>query len=64
VAHGTPVVVFGDYDYGRPGPWTRAASDRAAATISPDELAAALEPHRAVIAERAATRAAWLASHP
>lgn len=64
VAHGTPVLVFGDFAYNRPGPWTRAADDAAAATITAAELSSALEPHRATIQERAATRAAWLAAHP
>ncbi len=64
VVHGTPVLVFGDFDYDRPGPWTRLADDAGAATITVDELAAALEPHRAAIEARAATRAAWLAAQP
>lgn len=62
VAHGTPVLVFGDFAFDQPGPWTRAADDAAAATVTAAELAAALEPHRATIVERAATRAQWLAT--
>lgn len=62
VAYGTPVVVFGDYAYDQPRPWTRLADDATAATVTAAELAAALEPHRTAIEERAARRAAWLAA--
>jgi hypothetical protein len=61
VVHGTPVLIFGDYDFDRPGPWTRLAENPRATTITPDELRVALAPHRATIAERTATRVAWLA---
>lgn len=64
MAHGTPVLVFGDFAYDQPSPWTRLADAAAAATVNAAELAAALEPHRALIEARAATRAAWLAARP
>jgi hypothetical protein len=61
VVHGTPVVVFGDYDFDRPGPWTRLAADPLATTITLEQLRSELAPHDATILERATTRAAWLA---
>lgn len=64
LVHGTPVLVFGDFAYDQPGPWTRLAEDASAATVSAGELPAALEPHRATIGTRAALRAAWQAARP
>lgn len=60
--HGTPVVVFGDYAYDQPGPWTRMADDPAAALVTASELAAALAPHRSTLEAWAAERAAWQAA--
>lgn len=59
--HGTPVVVYGEFDFGAPGPWTRLPVNAGATTIALDELSRALAPHRVVIGERAAARAAWIA---
>jgi hypothetical protein len=39
---GTPVVVFGDYAWGSPGPWTRVAEAPEAGGLKPEELAEAL----------------------
>lgn len=58
--HGTPVIVWGEFDFGAPGPWTRLPDNPGATTIALDDLNRALDPHRAVIAERAAARAAWM----
>lgn len=56
VAHGTPVVVFGDYAYDAPPPWKRLADDPLAASVAAAELDLALEPHVALIVERAQKR--------
>lgn len=57
VVTGTPVVVFGDYAYGERPPWKRLASDPHAATVDVTEVVSAIEPHAALIAERARQRA-------
>jgi L,D-transpeptidase catalytic domain len=57
--YGTPVLIFGDYEFDKPGPWTRLADDPSATTITLEEIQRAVEPHREVISERAATRAKW-----
>ena len=62
--YGTPVLVFGDYDFAGPGPWTRLVDDPAATNITLEEIDRALEPHRQTLAERTAVRAAWLARVP
>jgi hypothetical protein len=36
--YGTPVVVFGEYDYDQDPPWTRLAEDPAAADVDRGEL--------------------------
>jgi hypothetical protein len=56
--YGTPVIVFGDYAYDAPPPWKQLPADPTAASVDLTELRAALEPHIAVIAERARQRAA------
>ena len=56
--YGTPVLVFSDYDFGKPGPWTRLPDDPNATTISLDEIERALAPHRETIKERASARRA------
>ena len=52
--HGTPVLVFGEYDFGKPGPWTRLADDPAATDVTSAEIDLALAPHRETLAQRAA----------
>jgi hypothetical protein len=59
--HGTSVLIFGDYDFDRPGPWTRLVEDPGATTVTPAELASALAPHRQLLRERVDKRAAWAA---
>jgi len=56
LVYGTPVLVYDDYDYGKPGPWTRLAEDPQATTVTAAELERALEPHRPTIAEWMALR--------
>jgi hypothetical protein len=51
--YGTPVLVFDEYDFDRPGPWTRLVSDPDATTVTRDELRRALEPHRDTLLVRA-----------
>lgn len=50
--YGTPVVVFGDYEYDAPAPWSRLAEDPHAADASLAEVETALAPHLSLIAER------------
>jgi lipoprotein-anchoring transpeptidase ErfK/SrfK len=58
LAHGTPVVIFGDYAFDAPPPWSRLPEDAAAGEVSAAEMAAALEPHVPVVLARQAVRAA------
>ena len=51
-AYGTPVTVFGAYDYQHPRPWRRRVEDPDAARVPPAELDSALAPHLALIRER------------
>ena len=53
VRYGTPVLVFGDYAFDRPGPWTRLVEDPDAATVRLDEVRRALEPHTETLTSRA-----------
>ena len=57
--YGTPVLVFGDYDFGNPGPWTRLVENPAATTVTLEEIQQAVQPHRLTLAERVALRQAW-----
>jgi hypothetical protein len=50
-ANGTPVVVFGAYDYSAPPPWSRLDTDPGAATVTPEELAEAVRPYSRVTGE-------------
>lgn len=56
VAHGTPVVVFGDYADNAPAPWTRLVDDSHATDVAVSEIDAALAPHLTIIAARAQER--------
>jgi L,D-transpeptidase-like protein len=63
-AYGTPVLVFGDYDYGRPAPWLALASDPSVALVGQEELAEALAPNIDTITNRIRPGSAdrwWLA---
>jgi lipoprotein-anchoring transpeptidase ErfK/SrfK len=62
--YGTPVLVFGDYDFASPGPWTRMVENPAAATVEIAEIQQALQPHRETLAVRLALRQAWAARAP
>jgi hypothetical protein len=41
-AYGTPVIVFGKYDYGKQAPWKQLATDYRAASVTGSELEEAI----------------------
>ena len=43
-AYGTPVIVFGKYDYGKQAPWKHLAMDYSAASVTGSELKEAIRP--------------------
>jgi hypothetical protein len=51
-AYGTPVLVFGDYDYDQPGPWSTLPDNPEATAVTLDEIRRALEPHRETLIAR------------
>lgn len=51
-AYGTPVEVFGTYDYKRPRPWRRLLEDPGAARVPAAELDSVLAPHLTLIRAR------------
>ena len=53
VAYGTPVAVFGTFEYARPRPWRRVVDSVEAATIPPAELDSMLAHHLPLIRARA-----------
>jgi len=61
-AHGTPVVIFGDYVYGGEAPWKRLAADPEATAVPPAELTPALAQHLPVILARQKGREELLAA--
>jgi lipoprotein-anchoring transpeptidase ErfK/SrfK len=64
LAYGTPVVIFGDYLYGKTPPWKQLLDDPRAANVTIQEAEDALRPHLAVIQKRAQERAALLEAPP
>jgi L,D-transpeptidase catalytic domain len=50
--YGTPVLVFGDYDYTAPPPWQRLAEDPSADRLTAIEVELALQPNLQIIAQR------------
>jgi len=42
-AYGTPVIVFGKYDYGKQAPWKHLATNYSAASVTGDELEEAIQ---------------------
>jgi hypothetical protein len=52
LAWGTPVAVFGRYDFKAPGPWRRAVEDSLAVRISSAELDSVLAPYLGTIRAR------------
>lgn len=59
VVHGTPVLVFGTYAYGKTAPWKKLPKDASATTLSVDELTSALNPNLDTIAMYQAERTAY-----
>jgi hypothetical protein len=55
-AFGTPVVVFGSYDYGSPPPWRGLALDPSAADVDSGSLEKALDHYLVVLQQRVAQR--------
>lgn len=51
-SYGTPVVIFGDYDFDSETPWSRLDDDPQADLVGPDELNDALAPYLTVIHQR------------
>lgn len=45
IAHGTPVIVFGKYPFGKTKPWNKLAEDPNYLTLSSDSLKRYIEPH-------------------
>lgn len=60
LAYGTPVIIFGDYAYGKKPPWKQLLDDPRAANVSAQELEEALGKHWPVIQARQQERAAVL----
>jgi lipoprotein-anchoring transpeptidase ErfK/SrfK len=52
-AYGTPVIIFGEYDYGKQAPWKNLVTDYAAASVTGSELEEAIRPDLPIIRERA-----------
>ncbi len=55
-AQGTPVLIFGDYPFGKGKPWWKLVEDPAALNISAEVLTAELEPHLEKIRARQSQR--------
>jgi len=56
LAHGTPVIIFGDYRYDRPAPWKKLLEDPQGATVAQEEIDAAVDKHLAVVTQRVRAR--------
>ena len=56
VAYGTPVIIFGDYSYGKEAPWKRLASDPGAASVTRTIAELALSKHLPTVEARAQVR--------
>jgi len=54
--YGTPVIVFGDFEYDKTPPWKRLPKDPRATDVTLEELEPPLENYRTVIEERARAR--------
>jgi len=60
VAYGTPVIIFGDYSYGKEAPWKRLPQDPAAASVSKTIAEQALNKHLPTVEARAQARESLL----
>lgn len=61
LAYGTPVIIFGDYQYGAKPPWKRLADDPMATAITPSEIEEYTKRHLPLIESRARERESLLA---
>ena len=61
IATGTPVIVFGEYNWGGKKPWKNLLDDPAANDLSVTVLHAVIEPHLAEIMEEQTNREEVLA---
>ena len=57
LARGTPILIFGDYAFGKRRPWKKLLEDPVAASVGIAEIDSALAPHLPALNERAAVRA-------
>jgi lipoprotein-anchoring transpeptidase ErfK/SrfK len=57
LASGTPVIVFGEYGYGKTAPWKKLAKDSSATTLTTDELNTLITENLPAIQKEAANRA-------
>ncbi|MBP6904916.1 MAG: L,D-transpeptidase [Candidatus Pacebacteria bacterium] len=60
LAHGTPVIIYGEYGYGKTAPWKKLAEDPTATTLSESELKDIVETYLPEIQIRATEREAIL----
>ena len=60
VAYGTPVIIFGDYAYGKEAPWKRLPLDPGAASVSKAIAEQALTTHLPTVEARAQARESLL----
>ena len=60
--HGTPVIVFGEYRYGKKPPWAALPKDPLAASVSQEEIAESFGRYAGVIDERVRARQAHFAA--
>lgn len=56
IAHGTPVIIYGKYDYQNPQPWKKLAADPKADFIYEEEMEEIINPHISTIIKRAGIR--------
>lgn len=63
-AKGTPVIVFGDYAWGKKKPWKQLYLDPKATDYSVEQMIAIIEPHKAEILKEQQNRDQVLASMP
>jgi hypothetical protein len=56
-SHGTPVIVFGEYDYGKQAPWKNLVTDYGAASVTGSEMEEAIRLDLPIIRERASVAA-------
>lgn len=63
-AYGTPVIVFGKYDYGKQAPWKHLVTDYCATSVTGSELEKGIQLDLPIIRERASVSIAKSLSNP